>query len=212
MASRYEVTLGDCICSISFERGFFRGTLEDHPKNAELKAKRKDLTMLLPGDVVYIPDMTNKQVDAATNIRHRFRRKGVPEVLHLRLLHSDGNPRTDQVYKLQVDGCQYEGTTDINGAIRHFIAPNAKLGELILPAENGDETYTLQLGRMPPPDEIRGVQARLHNLGLFAGDLNGEVDEETRLSILRFQDLNHLPRTGEPDDKTKATLERCYAK
>jgi hypothetical protein len=210
MASEYEVAAGECICSISFERGFFRRTLEDHPKNAELKRKRKDLTMLLPGDVVYVPDKTAKHVDAATNLRHRFRRRGVPEILHLRLLDRDGNPRVGLAYKLQVDALKYEGKTDANGAVWHFIAPDAKLGELTVAGKDGDETYTLQLGRMPPIDDIRGVQVRLHNLGLYRGDFSGEMDKETKRSLFRFQDLNNLPYTGELDGATKAKLKSDY--
>jgi N-acetylmuramoyl-L-alanine amidase len=210
MANEYEVAAGECISSISFEHGFFRRTLEEHPKNAELKRKRKDLTMLLPGDVVHIPDKTIKSVEAATNRRHRFRRCGVPEILRLRLLDGDGKPRVGLAYKLQVGALKYEGKTDANGAFQHFIAPDAKLGELVLAGKDGDETYTLQLGRMPPIDEIRGAQVRLHNLGLYRGGFSGEMDEETKRSLFRFQDLNHLSCTGELDGTTKAKLKSGY--
>lgn len=210
MASEYEVAVGECISSISFERGFFRRTLEDHPKNAELKRNRKDLTMLLPGDVVHIPDKTTKSLEAATNLRHRFRRRGVPEILRLRLLDRDGKPRAGLAYKLRVDALKYEGKTDANGAFQHFIAPDAKLGELILAGKDGDETYTLQLGRMPPIDDIRGVQVRLHNLGHYRGEFSGEMDEETKRSLFRFQDLNQLSCTGELDDATRAKLKSSY--
>jgi Putative peptidoglycan binding domain len=130
--------------------------------------------------------------------------------LHLRLLDRDGNPRTNLPYRLQVDEAVYEGKTDGNGSIRHYISPDAKNGELKLKGKDGEETYRLELGWLPPIDQIAGVQARLHNLGLLGPEFSGELDVETRRALLRFQDRNGLECTGELDGATRAKLRGDY--
>jgi N-acetylmuramoyl-L-alanine amidase len=82
----YKVKSGDCISSVAFEHGFFWETLWNHSKNSDLKHKRKDPNILKTGDVVYVPDLTLKQESRATEKRHKFKVKGVPAKLQLRLM------------------------------------------------------------------------------------------------------------------------------
>ncbi|MGH7150411.1 MAG: hypothetical protein ACREIU_06930, partial [Planctomycetota bacterium] len=111
MPIRYVVRQGDCIASIAFERGLFPDTVWDDPENAELRRERGDPNILAPGDVVVVPDKRPKEVPGATESRHRFKRKGVPERLCLRLLR-DGEPRSPVPYSIVLDGHAVEGTTD----------------------------------------------------------------------------------------------------
>ncbi|MEJ7712150.1 MAG: hypothetical protein WKF84_20390 [Pyrinomonadaceae bacterium] len=76
MPEDYIVRAGDCINSIAFERGFFWETLWGHPKNAELKSKRRNPNILKEGDVVHIPDLTIKEESRATEGQHHFKLKG----------------------------------------------------------------------------------------------------------------------------------------
>ena len=86
MPTEYKGNSGDCISSIAFNHGFFWETLWNHGSNSELKSKRKDPNILKEGDVVHIPDLTLKQETCATEARHRFKLKGVPAKLRLRLV------------------------------------------------------------------------------------------------------------------------------
>ena len=63
MAENYQVKQGDCISSIAFEKGFFPDTIWNHPENENLKELRKDPSVLLPGDSVYIPDKRLRNLD-----------------------------------------------------------------------------------------------------------------------------------------------------
>ena len=86
---------GECLASIAYEHGFFWETLWNLPENAKLKELRKEPTVLLAGDVVHIPDLRVQPHDRATGASHRFRRKGVPGHLRLRMTKPD-EPETPE--------------------------------------------------------------------------------------------------------------------
>lgn len=92
MAEDYPARLGDCISSIAYEHGFFWETLWNHPQNAELKSDRKEPNVLKEGDIVYIPDLTLKEESGASEKRHRFKLKGVPAKLRLRIMEEPKPP------------------------------------------------------------------------------------------------------------------------
>jgi len=82
----YTVKQGDCISSIAQMHGLFWYKVWNHPKNANLNERRKDPNVLSPGDVVFVPDQEEKEESGATEQRHRFRKKGVPAKLRLRIM------------------------------------------------------------------------------------------------------------------------------
>lgn len=98
MPEDYTVQTGDCISSIAFERGFFWETIWNHPKNAELKQKRQDPNILKEGDLVHIPDKELKEESCATDQKHKFKMKGVPAKLKLKVMEppkADDEPADD---------------------------------------------------------------------------------------------------------------------
>ena len=206
----YQVRQGDCLTSIAFRAGFDRETLWNHPKNAGLQRKRMDPNVLMPGDVVFIPERAAKQVDGETEVRHSFRRKRVPAKLGIRLM-AFGLPRRNVEYILEIDGEMIRGTTDEEGYLECSIKPQASRGKLIVePGENKDE-YTVTLGGIDPIDEVSGLQGRLINLG-YDCEMTGELDDRTKTAISLFQKEHDLEPTGEPDPRTREELERVHGK
>jgi N-acetylmuramoyl-L-alanine amidase len=86
VATDHEVKQGDCITSIARDYGFYWETIWNHPKNAELKRKRKDPNILKEGDVVHVPDLDVKEYPRGTEKRHTFMIRGVPAKLRLRIM------------------------------------------------------------------------------------------------------------------------------
>lgn len=203
MALNYTVQQGDCISSIAFENGFFPETIWNHPNNKELKEKRLDPNVLMPGDIVYVPDKRIKELSEPTNQVHKFRCKNTPEKFRLQLL-LDEQPRAGEEYELEIENLKFKGKTDSQGWIRQSIPPNAKMGKLLL--SGGSETFDLLLGNLNPSEEITGAQARLRNLGMYFGPIDGQESDELDQAILEFQVQKKFEPSGELTDETKAAL------
>lgn len=200
------VNLGDSIPSLALEYGFFWKTLWNYGPNAALKTKRQNPNVLLPGDEVAMPDKTLKTVTKGVDNQHKFKRKGEPSIIRMQLIQ-DEEPRANEPYVLNIDKgrIKRQGSTDANGVLEEGIPGDAHCAELVL--KNGKEIYQLAIGNLNPIDEISGVQQRLNNLCMQAGAEDGEMNDQLRDAIKRFQSENLLPVTGEIDTALKAKLQ-----
>lgn len=202
MSEDYTVEQGDCISSIACARGFFWQTLWNDPSNAALKSKRQDPNVLMEGDVVHIPDLTAKQQPGSTEKRHKFKLKGVPAKLKIRVLRK-GKPRKNEPYRLVIDGQSVTGTTDGDGFVKGSLPPDAQEGKLTVGESGNQETFVLRFGHLDPMDSEDGVAGRLKNLGYSAAkDFPG--------ALKKFQADNGLPVTGEADDATRNKLKELF--
>ena len=109
----------------------------------------------------------------------------------------------------EIDGTIFRGTTYSDGIIEHPILPNAEKGRLIV-GESQEEKHQLNLGHLDPLNEISGVQARLKNLNIYFGEVNGELDNNTVLAIREFQKKHALEETGEIDEEIRNRLEEVH--
>jgi hypothetical protein len=184
MPDSYVVKEGECLASVAYARGFFPDTIWSADANASLREKRRDGYTLAAGDEIVIPDKQPKRLAAIAGRKHIFRRKGVPEEFHLQLLDVTGKPRSGLVCTLTIDGVESSVTSDGDGKIRAFIAPDAHAAEVRVGKR---ERYKLQLGKLPPFDSTAGMQARLRNLGHDCGsDFRGELGIGTQAALAQF--------------------------
>lgn len=213
MSKQHFVREGDCISSIAFNYGFHPETLWNHPQNAELRTVRKEGTVLKKGDVVFVPDRTIKRLTKATEAKHVFRRKAVPEMLQIRFLDEEDQPRSGCSYTLNIDGDLRDGKTDREGFLKVSIPPNAVRAHLILYTnyKNGEkEEYDFKLGALQPITELIGIQSRLSHLGYSCENESGTVGELTFAAIRSFQIDHRLPATGEIDEQTRNKIQEVY--
>jgi N-acetylmuramoyl-L-alanine amidase len=82
----YQVKAGECVGSIAAAHNVPWEKVWNHPKNAELKKKRKDPNVVREGDTVHIPDIQPAQFSVATGARHRFVVKRPMAKLRLRVV------------------------------------------------------------------------------------------------------------------------------
>src|SRR5215204_836163 len=211
MARIHKVEPGECLSSIGFDTGFFPQTLWELPENAALREKRESPHILREGDEVYIPDLRIKQQTAAINRRHRFKRKGVPEILRVRFLDELDEPRPGLKYELKIGGLLRKGETDEGGWLEEWIPPDEMEASITILDETGEtpieEKYDVQLGRLNPSRDPDGIRARLENLGIDCG----ETEEDLSMAISSFQNhYDDLDVTGVADEKTIAGLKEIH--
>ena len=202
---KYTVAENDCFINVAERFGFSWEKLWNHPENAELKQRRKNLNILYPGDVIHIPDKELHEVSRPTDKRHRFQKLSQTVLLRLRLLE-DGEPRRNLSYTLQVEGQTFSGTTDGNGKLEHKIPAKATVGILITAEDN----YVLNIGRLDPVTEIAGVQERLRNLGYLGDAANGVLTDNTKAALKAFQEKHNLDATGEITEQTRNKLTELH--
>jgi putative peptidoglycan binding protein len=197
----YIVRQGDCINSIARKNGLHWEKIWNHENNAKLKSKRKDPDVLLTGDKVFIPEKEIKEEKGSTEMRHRFRVKGIPAEFRM-IVEQNGISMANKSYVLEIDGYIYSGATNDKGLLKTNIDPNAKRGQLRI----GDLVVELELGAMDPIDESVGVQSRLQNLGFYEGEIDGKIGTETKMALSTFQRATGLAVTNELDDATRQKL------
>jgi hypothetical protein len=210
----YVVEAGDCMSSIAEAHGHFWQTLWDLPENAELKKARGDPNVLLPGDRVTIPPIRVASVTCKTGNRYVFRRRGIPEVLTIAFRDADGQTLAGRKFELIVGSTTTSGTTGDGGVIRKFV-PAAATGAIlrIWPAVEGLPEmleWTLRIGHLDPITTIRGVKARLENLGYNCGAIDDAEDDALYGAVYAFQTSVGLEASGAIDDATRAKLRELH--
>lgn len=202
----YTIQNGDSVDSLCYPRGLFPESVWDHPENAQLKELRKDMSVLLAEDVLFLPELIQKQEDAATDQRHRYRRKAVPAQVGFKLLDEAGEPRAGVEYILRIDDSNFTGKTASDGSLEFDVPPDARSAKIEIP-ETG-EVFDLGIGHMDPIDTDSGAALRLSNLGFAVESAEGEPDPDSlAAAVRRFQTKNDLEVTGELDDATKSKLQ-----
>lgn len=204
-AGNHVVRAGECTSSISKTSGHFWETIWNDGANAQLRETRKDPNVLLPGDHINVMPLRPKTETGATQMRHRFVRRGEPAFLRLTLMDDD-QPRANQPFTLEIDGNETRGTTDPEGKLSVPIPGNAKSGRLLIGPEGQQEEFPVKLGHVDPISELSGVQGRLNNLGFGCGPADGKAGPATHAALARFQEANDLKVTGELDEQTRAKL------
>lgn len=198
MPNEHTVKQGDCISSIADKYGFLPDTIWNDSANAVLKQERRDPNVLFPGDVVVIPDRHLKEESGATEQCHRFRKKGAPAKLKVRLTIND-EPRANVPYKLMIDGNWIDGTTDGDGFIDESLAPGSKKGTLVVGEGDSQNVFEFSLGTVDPLETEEGVKSRLRDLGY-------NVDDDFPGELRAFQTKEGLESTGEVDEATRSKL------
>lgn len=213
----HVVDQGDCVSSIAHQHGFLPETLWKLPENAALHAKQRQRHVLYPGDTVALPPRRARDEEARAGRLYRVRRKGIPDMLRLRFLDVDEEPRVGLPFLLRLRTFSGESVRDVRGEldgdgyVQAPIPPDADLGELILGTGPDRETYQLELGHVDPLGTFPGLQDRLANLGYFSCcEQDSEHHPVTRQALERLQRAHGLEPTGKLDGASRELLKALH--
>jgi N-acetylmuramoyl-L-alanine amidase len=178
--------------------------------NADFRKLRLDPHVLLPGDRLYIPDKEEKVISAQTTLVHTFRLRRKETRLRIVVRDVDGTPLGGKKYQLMVQGEFHEGVLPEGGLLDEPIPADALEGELKVWAEvdfpEHADTWNLKLGHLDPVEDLKGVQARLNNLGYDCGPVDGISGPRTQAAVKAFQKEHGLDVDGIPGPRTQAAL------
>ena len=210
-AEVHTVVPGDHLFRLARERGFRTARpLALEPANQSLLAKRVNPATLAEGDVVTIPALEPKQASGATDRFNTFTLLDSGLLLNLRLQDTDQQPLARRAYRLVVAEHDPAGgftvadpiddLTSEQGAIAKAIPDFAIEGELTIhatgdPASAVVGTIKILIGVLESANTIRGQQARLNNMGYFAGFSEKDLDQ-LHWAIEEFQADHGIKATG----------------
>jgi N-acetylmuramoyl-L-alanine amidase len=147
-------------------------TIFEHPENKKLRELRNSPVTLHPGDAVFIPDRELRTEAAPTERLTRFTAARDVVFLRLRLQNFSGKPfaNTFCAVGLERKDQTTPHTTDPKGIVEHEIEKPLKNAEVSVVKDlKVVVKYDVKIGSMRDQDTLEGQQARLNNLGYFAG-------------------------------------------
>jgi hypothetical protein len=204
MCTTHVVQDGECLANIASAYRFRSWkSIYNASENVELRKKRPNPNVLYAGDEVVIPDNGTKSHDRPTEQKHPFVVRNTRWVLRLCMKDRDGNAIAGEPFEFtSPGGYPVKGNTARDGMI-----------EVELPAETRSATlrflgkeYAVKIGKLDPIGRVKGVQARLNNLGFHAGPVDGIPGKLTRKAVYDFQASQGMKPTGQIDDATLQLL------
>jgi hypothetical protein len=182
----HKVREGDTISSIAALYGFtdWEEKVWNAGENTKLKAERVNPNTLMPGDQVFIPELTRKDESRPTDAWHEFHVVRNKRFLRLKLQAEDGSPLANRKYELRVPPI-FRGTfeqkgqaTDADGKIEEEIPHTLLEADLILPDDNlRTHLFIGYLRPLPASDPVEGPKLDVSaSLGGLAGSASGLLD------------------------------------
>jgi hypothetical protein len=202
----HTVAPGDHLSRVAAANGFRSYVpLREEPANEPLMRVRKTPHVLAVGDPVTVPPLEAREVDRATDQRHRFH-VTIPElVVRVQHLTWAGEPVTAPT-ALTGDGKPLEVRSGAKGEFTVPITPTVDR----LRFTTGATEHLLRVGFLQPVETIAGARERLTNLGYEAGDSDDPADRQLRSAVEEFQCDQKLDIDGVIGPNTRARLMKVH--
>ena len=199
----HVVRQGEYLRKLAHRFGVDPDELWNHPKNAELKARRSDMDALCSGDLLYVPGQPRDGLPLTKGVVNRYVAT-IPKVtLKLRLRDGD-EPMKNEPYVVHGLASKLSGTTDGEGGVTIELPVHVRDVSIELPRKR--LTYHVAAGNMDCVQEDSGVRMRLGNLGFYSAPADaGEegIAVAMRTALLRFQKAQSMEATGVLDAATR---------
>ncbi len=210
---RYVIRRGDTLTKLAFLHELDADRVWNDEANRELRERRSHPDILLPGDVLAIPERSPRHQAIAPGETRRIRAH-VPSVeVRIALRDEDGRPRAGVAYR--VEGLTAEpipGHADASGVA--ILRVPVHVEEVRLVVDGAPRALRVRVGHLDPVEEPSGVRQRLTHLGYlrWRDALEDTAEGHARIAraIGALQRDAGLTVTGEIDAPTRAALEQRH--
>jgi hypothetical protein len=207
----YIVRPGDYLTQLAYRFGFNADEVWQDAKNAKLKDLRPNPDILVPGDILFIPDAPAENLPIQSGTTNPY----VADVPHVEvvLIFMEGDkPMANEPCEIgglgEADPTASPPSTDGDGKLTLNVPVLVREVSVRFPKKRNRD-YLFHVGDMDPITETSGVRKRLCNLGYLPrvpDDTTEEDDEHLKQVLAFFQSNNGLNPTGEIDDPTRQIL------
>ncbi|MFN0137603.1 MAG: LysM peptidoglycan-binding domain-containing protein [Phycisphaerae bacterium] len=178
----HTVVPGDTVSSVAATYGFtdWEAKVWNAAENAELKAERPNPNTLVPGDEIFIPELTEKKEARPVDAWHQFHVVRNKRFLRLKMQNTDGTPIAGKAYTITPrDGfrgtfVQQNQTTGADGLIEEEIPHTMTDATLLLTESN--QRIKLQIGHLLPLPATEPKKSAGDIMGDLAGSLTGAAE------------------------------------
>ncbi|MFO0630245.1 MAG: peptidoglycan-binding domain-containing protein [Polyangiales bacterium] len=197
----HVVRTGDTLGRIARAAGQPPEVIWDHPRNADLRARRAHPEVLAPGDVIHVPTTPPPGLPLKQGADNGFVAT-LPRV-HVRVvLREDGTALANEEVVLLGAGDARALTSDGEGVVEVEVPEGAAQVELVL--LNRGVSIPVAVGHLDPVETASGLRQRLSHLRHLADG------EDLATGVASFQRAAGLSPTGVADDATRDALARAH--
>ncbi len=199
---RHRVARGEHLVGIAARYGIASWKrIWNLAENQGLRELRKDPNVLLPGDVVIVPEVEQETHPAQSERRSEFRVKRPRLLLRIDTRDLPEHAAGSALW-LELDGGERRA---LQSAGPHLVEAEIPVDATGATLWAGDAAIPLRIGDLDPVDSASGQRERLRNLGYL--DTSLVCDAETLASaVLAFQQDYDLLRDGICGPQTKRKL------
>ncbi len=164
----YVIRQGDYLSKLAYKFGFDADTVWAEAKNEPLRQIRTSPNILLPGDIVYIPDPVRNS-PATHNLSNGTTNTFVSDPATVTVTLKFGNATfASQSYSVRELPHLTGQTSSADGTVT-FAIP-VTIHTLTITFTESDETFVFHVGHLDPIGTPSGVFQRLQNLGYIDPD------------------------------------------
>ena len=128
--------------------------------------------------------------------------------LNLKVQDAEGLPHRSRPFEIKAAGKSIKGMTTGDGIVKVKV-PEAAEAHLSIDGASGPQVLRLKLGKLHPPETVRGAQQRLQSLG-YQVRPSGDLDAPTTQALAAFRHDHGLPEGTGLDEKVSRDIHAAY--
>ena len=199
---------GEHLDVIAYRHGVTSAEIWNAKANQALRESRAGGHMLMPGDVVELPEKRHPSpvdltIGASTTIVAT-----IPKVPVELILSGDGKPIASERWHIEALGEEAKGATGSDGKVAFKVRVTTPRVTICL--EKLQQRLTVAVGGLDPTDALSGVVHRLNNLGFDAGPETSTMNPRIAEALRKFQIANALAPSALPDGETILALQKVH--